>query len=200
MNTIYAKTKKGMDEIILRKPSIDLALNSVLVLVDGRKTAGEINAILAKFKAPADSLQMLLHGGFIETRVVQVQPARSAQLQQSPQAQSDAPRTVAQDATTTIFLETYAHLVGVTKKRLGLRGLPFQFKLERASTIDDLRSLVGPMSELVAKVQGLNEANAFVSETKQVMDDTKVREESLRMVAEAKAVDERKKTGLRRVA
>jgi hypothetical protein len=212
MNTIYVKTKKGMDEIIQRKPSIDLALNSVLVLIDGRRNAAELDALILRAKAPADSLQLLLHGGFIEPRVVQVQPARpsmdalqarNAQLQKEQQAQqerADAPRTAAQDATTTVFLETYTHLVGVTKKRLGLRGLPFQFKLERASTIDDLRSLVGPMSELVAKVQGLNAANEFVNETKQMMDDSTVREESMRMVAEAKAVDERKKTGLRRVA
>lgn len=209
MNTIYAKTKKGMDEIILRKPSIDLALNSVLVLVDGRRNAADINALILKAKAPADSLQMLLHGGFIEPRVVPVAASRSASgasagpsTRQAPlTAQSPAEtRSAAQDAATTMFLEAYTHLVGVTKKRLGLRGLPFQFKLERAKTIEDLRSLILPMSEAVAKAQGLTAANEFVVETKQMMSDTAVREESLRLVAEAKALQEQKKTVLRRVA
>jgi hypothetical protein len=212
MNTIYAKTKKGMDEIIQRKPSIDLALNSVLVLVDGRRNASELNALILRAKAPADSLQMLLHGGFIEPRVVPVQTARSASeasagpstRQTTPQAlpvtAATETRTAEQDASTTVFLEAYTHLVGVTKKRLGIRGLPFQFKLERAKNIDDLRSLILPMSEAVAKVQGLSAANEFVSETKQLMSDKAVREESMRLVAEAKALQEQKKTVLRRVA
>lgn len=211
MNTIYVKTKKGMDEMNGRRPTIDLGLNSVLVIVDGRRTAAQLIELIAKAKAPPDTLERLLQGGFIEARVVQVHPGRTAQpgpaTRQAPvtqfqteQERRDEPRTAQQDATTTVFLETYTHLVGVTKKRLGLRGLPFQFKLERAKTIDDLRSLIAPMSEAVAKAQGLDEANEFVSETNQLIDDKMVREESLRLVAEAKAVDERKKTVLRRVA
>jgi hypothetical protein len=211
MNTIYAKTKKGMDEIILRKPSIDLGLNSVLVLVDGRRNAADINALILKAKAPADSLQMLLHGGFIEPRVVPVSASRSASAPEASQGPStrQAPlvtqnafetRSTEQDASTTVFLQAYTHLVGVTKKRLGIRGLPFQFKLERAKSIDDLRSLILPMSEAVAKAQGLTAANEFVSETKQLMSDKAVREESQRLVDEAKALQEQKKTVLRRVA
>jgi hypothetical protein len=209
MNTIYAKTKKGMDEIILRKPSIDLGLNSVLVLVDGRRNTDELNALILRAKAPADSLQMLLHGGFIEPRVVPVQSSRSTSeasqgpsTRQAPLVTQSAPetRTADQDASTTVFLQAYTHLVGVTKKRLGIRGLPFQFKLERAKSIDDLRSLILPMSEAVAKAQGLTAANEFVSETKQLMSDKAVREESQRLVDEAKALQEQKKTVLRRVA
>jgi hypothetical protein len=205
MMTIYAKTKKGMDEMLARKPSIDLALNSVLILVDGVRTAEQIAPLLAAAKAPSDSLSMLHHGGFIEPRVVHVQTQRPAATKEQDQQtrenllrQTQA-KAKADDVQSTAFIEVYTHMVNETKRHLGLRGLGYQFKLERATSMNDLRSIMGPLSEAVAKTQGLQAANDFVRDCDEKIDARQVREASAKLVNEARAIEERR-AKLRRVA
>ncbi len=205
MTTIYAKTKKGMDEMLARKPSIDLALNSVLILVDGVRTAEQIAPLLAAARAPSDSLSLLHHGGYIEPRVVHVQTHRpAATTEQTPLSRENALRQTqakakSDEAQSTAFVEVYNHMVNETKKHLGLRGLGYQFKLERATTMNDLRTIMGPLSEAVAKTQGLQVANDFVRDCDDKMDAQQVRAASTRLVDEARAIEERR-AKLRRVA
>jgi hypothetical protein len=202
--TIYAKTKKGMDEMLSSKTNIDKALGSVLILVDGQRSDVDLSSMILRLKAPADSLAMLLHGGFIEPSVVTApvvhtltaeELSRAKAKAQQVQAQKDA----TQDENTSTFLTTYSYMVGEAKKHLGLRGFGLQLKLERAQTPDELRSLIAPMSESIAKSQGLQAGNDFKKLCTDMLDVKQLRDASQRLVDEAQRVQARR-SQLRRVA
>jgi hypothetical protein len=186
MTFAFVKTQKGMDEMLARKPSIDSGIGSVLLFVDGAHSEADLMALLLKNKLPSDSLELLEHAGFIERRVLA--PHKPAPIQQSYLTQQQSQRTAQQEEVTTAFLNTYKYMVGQTKTRLGLRGLSFQFKLERAQNMDDLRTLMSPLADAVAKAQGLSVANEFVHECEEQMSAHKVREQGLRLVEEARAL------------
>lgn len=206
MTTIYAKTRKGMDELFARKPSISHALNSVLIIVDGVRSETELKPLIEVARAPADSLSILLHGGYIEARVVSVasmvKPATTDAQMKAREQQSAArheEKNAVDEQNTTAFLSTYNHMVGEAKKHLGIRGFGLQLKLERAKTIDDLRTLIGPLSEAVAKSHGLQIANNFVRDCDELMNAAEIRKAGQQLVSEARALEERR-AKLRRVA
>lgn len=204
MTIAYVKTSKGMCEILARKPSIEAGLGSVLLLVDGAHSEADLKAMLLKNKLPADSLDMLEHAGYIERRALAPQTEQQAVTRpmtdvQAYQAQRSADKQAEKEAATTAFLNTYRYMVGQTKARLGLRGLGLQFKLERAQNMDDLRTLMGPLGDAVAKAQGLSVANEFLVACEEQMSPQQVREQSLKLVEEARALQGGKPL-LRRVA
>jgi hypothetical protein len=193
--SVFVKTKKGIDEMLARKPSINAGIGSVLLFVDGSHSEQDLLALILKNKLPADSLIVLEHAGFIERRSFPFENSRPMTDMELRQARA----TAESEATSTAFLDAYRFLVSQTKSRLGLRGLSFQFKLERAQNMDDLRTLLGPLGDAVAKTQGLSVANAFIQECRDHMSDQQVREQSLKLVEEARQL-QASKPQLRRVA
>jgi hypothetical protein len=202
--TIYVKTKKGMDEMLARRASIDMALNSVLVLVDGKRSIDQLNDLIARAKAPADSLALLAYGGFIEAYVAKAPVAKVVTAQEQAFAQQQAhdeqlKKTAEQDLTTSTFLKAYSYMVAEAKKHLGLRGFGLQLKLERAQNMDELRTLITSMSDSIAKTQGLDMGNDFKRHCTEMLDVKQVRDASMRLAEQARAVQERR-AQLRRVA
>lgn len=195
--TIYVKTQKGIDEMLARKASLNAMLSSILLLIDGKHSQLQLIDMIAKLNAPADSLEVLERGGYIEghrfadsaptTRPLP-EPFESSRKPGVTQAESKA------------YLSAYAYMVAETKKRLGLRGYVMQLKIERAQTISDLRSLIDPLTEAVAKSQGYHAAQEFTQHCHSLMDDKEIRAASLRLVEDAQALRNSQQVRLRRVA
>ncbi|MDE2047152.1 MAG: hypothetical protein KGJ44_01980 [Betaproteobacteria bacterium] len=161
--TLYIKTRKGMDELLARRSTIEHRLNSLLLLVDGTHTLDELQAQMLALNAPADSLEILLHGGYIEAqRAATVyrmsSPARSGVS--TVQEASDATGDTSADA----LQSFYRYLVATARQRLGLRGLGMQLKIVQASTATQLSAPVAPLADAIAKRHGLDATHAFMAE------------------------------------
>lgn len=177
--SIYVKTPKGMNELLARKSSIHPGLNSVLVLVDGRRNGEEILRLALASSAPADCLQALEFGGFIARQ--------ESGAEREAQAATNAADDAAQNASR--FQQAYRYFIDTAQSRLGFRGMGLQLKLARTHSLAELRTLTAPMSDAIAKQHGLQAANDFVREAERVLSAQDTRRAGLRMVAQAGALD-----------
>lgn len=161
--TIYIKTRKGMDELLARRSTIEHRLNSLLLLVDGTHTLDELQAQMLAMNAPADSLEILLHGGYIEA-----QRAATVYRMSSPDRADASPTGAtsasAAEAGADAFQTFYRYLVAKARQQLGLRGLGMQLRIEQASTTTQLSALIAPLADAIAKRHGLDAAHAFMAE------------------------------------
>ncbi|MDB5932034.1 MAG: hypothetical protein JWR60_3741 [Polaromonas sp.] len=157
--TVYKKTQKGMSELLAQAPGINLKLFNVLLLVDGLRDSAEIIKLAQEAGLPADGLEILFHGGFIEKKF-----KGSAALPVSrtePQAPATVPRQTEPKDELKGFNTLYAYLVEQTKALLGLRGFGFQLRIEKATTIYTLKLLIIPISEAIAKKHGFEVSQEF---------------------------------------
>jgi hypothetical protein len=165
--TVYKKTQKGMNELLTRSPSIDTRLFNALVLVDGVRDSSEVIELAQAASLPVDALEILFHGGFIEKKFKGSAPAPVVQAQPPVQARPP-PRQPDASSRLKGFNDLYAYLVEQTKTLLGLRGFVFQLRIERASTVDALRALIGPLSEAIAKRHGFSVSQDFRRESERL--------------------------------
>ncbi len=190
--TIYIKTRKGMDELLAKRNGIDARLNTALIFVDGQRSTQDLLAALKASGLPADTLEILLHGGYIAEvkpkvtalpAAVQVQkPVAEPTGNESGSGHKDASQHVA-------FQALYEFMVKKSKELLGLRGFTFQLRIERAQDVASLLELVNAMSEAVAKKHGLQAANVFLRDLSQLTGRAKLERHGLRLIAERRASD-----------
>jgi hypothetical protein len=162
---MYIKTAKGMNELLTRNSSIDSRLNAMLILIDGQRTTADIKSSAATAGLPADAIDLLLHGGYIVQK-----PGLSRESFGAPKINA-APATGppvlvdgSDDAAS--YKAFYEFLVKTSKDLLGLRGFPFQLRIEQAQNLAALTGMVSPLSEAIAKRHGLEVAQKFVANSK----------------------------------
>jgi hypothetical protein len=164
---IYTRTDKGNEELGARRSALGARLNSVLFLVDGKRTREDIDDIVKRLGNPADSVDQLLADGYI--RVLEKPPAPAqAAIADSGFPHSGAPHTspppTHSEADSALQGKLYQHLIAAAKKYLGMRGFMFHLKIEKAIDLPELRALITPMSEAIAKSKGMVTANSFIAE------------------------------------
>ena len=163
---IYIRTGKGNEEVSARRPALDATLNSILFLVDGKRTRADIQALAERMESPADCMERLIQGGYVRTM-----EERAARPTVSGVAvarhDSLAPAAVATHSQTDSALQDvlYQHLIGAAKQHLGVRGFMLHLKIEKATDLPEMRALIKPMGEAIAKSKGLATANRFMEET-----------------------------------
>lgn len=138
---IYRKTERGTAEIKERKLKLNPRLRTMLILVDGVQPEFILKEEAAKIGAPPDFLQQLAAAGLIERDT-------------SAAGAVKAGGGVAAKASTDPFLrfrETKNFMNTTVVDALGIRSFLFTLKLEKAATLDDLRELVEPYGEALAK-------------------------------------------------
>ncbi len=135
--TTPAKTAEGRVEIENREHRLQSGLRSVLLLVDGRRTVTELQALARRLNAPEDALQQLLSLQLISGDV-----AAGA----SPAANEPVAPTPANRHGILLALMTDA-----VRQRLGVLGYLFQLKLERAATEAELEALLPELQAALAK-------------------------------------------------
>ena len=89
MTTVYRKCAKGQREIETRADRLAPRLRTALILVDGRRSSGDLRALIQL--EPEATLQTLLDGGYIEIVSAQaLTPAATAAPVAAPVAVSAA--------------------------------------------------------------------------------------------------------------
>ncbi|WP_043479695.1 hypothetical protein [Janthinobacterium sp. HH01] len=162
MNTsIYDKTAKGREEIATRRDGVAPRLRSLLVLIDGRRTEEELLRNVAGLGLTIAALHELLAGEYIVLSTSYVSMAEEPA--EPPAAEPEPEPAPAPPAATQVqqFQSVYQFYNQTIKSTIGLRGFTLQLKVEKASSVDELRQLRAPYLEAVQKAKGSDTAAAL---------------------------------------
>lgn len=154
MATAYRKTPKGFSEIETRANRLTPRLRALLIVVDGRRTAEELRALVgAELTA---SLQGLLDGGYIEALEI-AGPATSP-----PQAAARVAPAPAAAPLSAQDLQTIRQAaVRALNDLMGPQAESVAIKMERARDSIELAALIEVAAKLVASARGANAAAQF---------------------------------------
>lgn len=176
MNTsIYDKTAKGKEEIATRKYQLAPRLRTLLVLIDGRRGEDELLRNVAGLGLGASALAELLEHGYIVLATSYVAlaeeplPAELSLAEPAPAAQAQQSAQAAQIAQ---FQSIYDFYNKTIKNTIGLRGFTLQLKVEKASSVAELRELRHPYIEAVQKARGSETAAALARQLDQLLGVT----------------------------
>ncbi|GIZ51233.1 hypothetical protein [Noviherbaspirillum aridicola] len=156
MTAIYDKTDKGREEIASRRYGLSSRLRPLLVMIDGKKAANELLDKVAGLGLGADSLAELADGGYIHA-IAQPEPAPPPAAP-APAAEPAPAETAAPDNR---FMAVYQFYNETIKSMIGLRGYALQLKVEKASSLDELRQLRQPYLDAVQKAKGNETARSL---------------------------------------
>ncbi|MBP1206295.1 hypothetical protein JOD97_004368 [Duganella sp. 1411] len=168
MNTsIYDKTAKGKEEIATRKYQLATRLRTLLVQIDGRRTEEELLRNVAGLGLGASALAELVEHGYIVLATSYASLAEPAPAEPAPaQPPLPEPAQIAQ------FQSIYDFYNKTIKNTIGLRGFTLQLKVEKASSVADLRELRQPYVEAVQKARGGETAAALARQLDQLLGAT----------------------------
>ena len=157
MNTsIYDKTAKGKEEIATRKHQLATRLRTLLVLIDGRRTEEELLRNVAGLGLGASALAELVEHGYIVLATSYASLAEPLPADTGPaQPPIPEPVQIAQ------FQSIYDFYNKTIKNTIGLRGFTLQLKVEKASSVAELRELRQAYIEAVQKARGSETAAAL---------------------------------------
>ncbi len=159
ISTVFDKTDKGREEIATRKHQLAPRLRTLLVMIDGKHSAGELLQKVGSLGLTESSLAELLENGFIQpAQPVAVQPAPAPQPEAAPAAVATVVTTAAPEAILpegqNQFQAIYHFYTQTIKSMIGLRGYALQLKVEKAGSIEDFRALRQAYLEAVLKAKG----------------------------------------------
>ena len=141
--TIYQKTAKGEEEVRTRKAKLPFSVRAILILIDGRRTAGDLQAAAQRMGVKDDCLGLLESQGFVE---------------RAQGKKSDSPATTDEF---TRFREAQRFMNDTVVDALGIRSFFFTLKLEKCANRDDLRNLLGDYTAAITKGAGAAEAEVL---------------------------------------
>lgn len=148
--TTYRKTAAGADAIATRSAGLTPRQRSLLILVDGKRSAAELAVLTAASGDSRELLQGLLEGGFIEAVARPVAPAVKPAMRAAaegiplPQARSLAARRL-------------TDLLGPSATDLCI-------KLESSRSADEFRAVLQGVEGILREVVGTTRATQFVAE------------------------------------
>lgn len=162
MVTVYRKTAKGTAEIETRAHRLPPRLRSALILVDGKRSDGDLRALIGA--AGDDALRSLADDGFIEViSVADTKRAAPGPAAAPPAAAPAAdPGTAAPSTTSSADVALRRReAVRAVNELLGPMGESLSIRLERAKSIDELRKLLEQALPVIAGARGRDAARAF---------------------------------------
>ena len=143
---IYRKTGAGVDAIATRHAALNPKQRSLLILVDGRRSVGELATLGAALGDAAELLQALSAQGYIEplARQATAAPAAPAERDGLPLAQAK-----------TLAARRLTDLLGPDATDLCLR-------LEKARTVQEFEAAVRRIEAALGQMVGAQRAAQFV--------------------------------------
>ncbi len=156
MNThaIYQKSGKGAQAISTRQHGLTPKQRSMLILVDGKRSFEELAKLAAMLGEPAQLLQELEAGGFIELAAAGPAAAHAPAPAAAPQAA--VPPTISLPDFKRLAVRRLTDAMGPMAEDLCLR-------IEGARTAAELQAAVARAEGLLRQARGSAAADAFAS-------------------------------------
>ena len=151
MPIIFRKTAKGVAEIETRAHRLTPRMRSTLILVDGRRDAEDLSALVAQ--QTDEMLSALAQQGFIEA---------VGETLRAPAAASAGPALVAREPTPALSIEIARRsTVRALNDELGPAAQTMTIRIERTRSLDELRPLLEQAVALVISARGRAAGEAF---------------------------------------
>jgi len=149
---IYAKSQLGVEEVNNRKLKLSPRIRTMLILIDGHAPLFLLKEEAQKVGAAPDFLEQLQGLGLV-VKLGNVTADADLQKQETFEA------STGDDFKKFRSVKDFMNVSVVNS--LGIKSFFFTLKLERASTVSDLRGLVAPYKEALIKGSGLAEAEVL---------------------------------------
>lgn len=177
-NEVPSKTDAGRDEIQNRTRKLPMGLRSILLMVDGQRSARELRGATAGLRGAEDALEQLRAMGLISVPMslaaaaaatipvsvsvpLESVPLESVPLESVPAAANDAAGPV--EAAGSGFAGAYAMLSArmsqTVREHLGMRGYFLQLKIDDCTEVAELLALLPELSSALGHVRDLGFAN-----------------------------------------
>ena len=154
MHTIYRKTPLGVAEIESRALKIPQRLRSLLIMIDGKRSAASLAAM-----AQAEECIAALHAqGLIEPAVVAEAPAEPVR-----------PRAASKPAASSSFESVRQLIVRELHDALGPAAETLAIRIERTRSADELRALLPQALQVVSAMRGRAFCEAFTGRVEQAL-------------------------------
>lgn len=154
---VFQKTGKGADELRTRRHGLSPRLRQLLILVDGKRDFAELSRMLPGAEL-AEHLAQLERGGFVSRPFDLHEPeADSGPVAAPEQAAPPAPSTPQEDLRALRVRVTRALL-----DTIGPNGDDFAIRIERARSVDELRSLLPAVLSVVEACGGRAGVDGFL--------------------------------------
>jgi hypothetical protein len=157
---IYTKTPQGVQEVSSRKLKLAPRLRTMLILVDGRQPAFMLKEEAEKVGAPGNFIEELATLGLIALSGPAGASAAPAVPRPTAAVEKDEFRR---------FCAAKDFMNVSVVNALGIKAFFFTLKLERASTLVDLRDLVDPYREAIARGSGNAEAEVLTRRVRELV-------------------------------
>jgi hypothetical protein len=140
--TVFVKTDQGRDALTSRPAGLGPRLRSLLIMVDGKRSVGELDRLLGSDGAAAPLLEQLAAEGWIEgSAAPAVPPAASPAA--SPAAVADGPATLPPPTADALpFPEARRLVVRFINDQLGPMGEPLAIKVEGCKSATELLAML----------------------------------------------------------
>jgi hypothetical protein len=156
-STLYQKTRKGEEEIKNRQLKLPPKLRTMLILIDGRKTIAQLNALAAQLGTGDDyAAQLEGHGLIAGGTSAAVPPTTSP----AEPANGEYER----------FAIARRFMNETVVNALGMRSFFFVLKLEKCSTRAELATLLEDYGKAIAKGADQNEASVLVERARELLE------------------------------
>lgn len=149
MTSVFDKTDKGREEISTRKYQLAPRMRTLLVLVDGKQPKDELLKKVTGIGLSEESIDELVNGGFIQ-EIASSAPVVAPPAQELAKTETGSVLLEGQNQ----YQSIYQFYTETIKSTIGLRGYALQLKVEKASSIEELRELRKPYLEAVLKAKG----------------------------------------------
>ncbi|MGH8079311.1 MAG: hypothetical protein ACREP7_01970 [Lysobacter sp.] len=154
---VPVKTNEGRDEIQHRTRKLPTVLRSILLIVDGDRSARHLRDLIGSLHGPSDALEQLETMGLIASSAA----VAATQIAHAPTpvaafAATPAPAingTPLSGDPAQRYKALYTLMTETVREHLGLRGYFLQLKIERCGNSDELAELLPDLSAALAKVR-----------------------------------------------
>lgn len=146
---VYAKTQKGFEEMTRRTYRLPARMRSMLIMIDGRLTAGELFARAPHHEEAQQFIELLLRDGFIE-------PTGSSET--STEANEDEPTV---DAAKRSLVAAKRYVSQAMVDALGAEADHFTVQVDAAGDATALRAIALKYLEVVRSLSNDRKAEAF---------------------------------------
>jgi hypothetical protein len=150
---IYAKTEVGVRELRERKLNLPIALRSLLIMIDGKRTVAEVLDRARALGVDAEALATLERAGLIARKFSAPSTVKAAAEPES-RSEDEVER----------FIAAQRKLSDAINAHLGFRGYLLMLRLQRAENLRDLHDFLPDFAQALVKRIGIDAAAPIVAE------------------------------------
>jgi hypothetical protein len=147
---IYAKTDLGVAELRERRLNLPVTLRSLLILIDGNRTVGEVLEKARALRLDERALAALERGGLIAKRFSA--PSDAAAAGGAARSEDEIQR----------YMRAQQLMSEAISQHLGFRGYGLMLRLQKTANVRDLHDLLPDVAKALVKRMGMAPATPIV--------------------------------------